>query len=485
MSRNLCDETFPASLLIEFDELDDEIPISPEFPKRHPKHPASLSRHRSALRSNGIGGAPDKTNVTDRSGSRMVISGSSNTSSGHSSLSTEGENRSASSDRDTSRDQSKTRRRTPEVQAGPGALLLLGGTSGGGEKRKIRQPRSMESLLQQQQQQQQQSTITGGDGGRLKSGGGSVSSLGPAGTGLGSMGNVSVGSVGAGSSTSQHYHRHRAKYGHVQSKVKQMIDEMKPPVSRERKTLVRHKSMPETSFDVDTKAEEDDEFDRENDVETLRAVAREMQLQITNLQQQFSLCHSDMFNELAALKCKNSALRIENDQLLEQERAREQRRQLLLREQNTAAGSCYGSQSSLHKGAPPAPICATVATQTSPSDTYDSLLEFLFVSPPVSPPHALDDALESTVGEFSPDYEQLLPRFRRRDTRHSAVHPSPVALGTDLAAAAAPGNVVDAPIATSATSPACHDCRRRKKKRKTRKQKLASLFCIRHHDESM
>uniref|UniRef100_A0A182Q0R0 Uncharacterized protein n=1 Tax=Anopheles farauti TaxID=69004 RepID=A0A182Q0R0_9DIPT len=263
-----------------------------------------------------------------------------------------------------------------------------------------------------------------------------------------------------------------------------MIDEMKPgPTGRDRKTLVRHKSMPETSFDVGAKEQVDDTLDRENNVETLRAVAREMQLHIANLEQQFSLCHANMFNELAALKCKNRTLRIENDHLLEQERAREQRRQQLLREQPTAAGSCYGSQSSLHKAALPITTTTTVATQTSPSDPYDSLFEFLFVSPPGSPPpHALDEPPESMVGEFSPDYEQLLPRFRRRDRHHSpphAVHPSPV----DRTAQA--GADCGAGVTTSPTNPACHDCRRRKKKRKSRKQKLASLFCIRHHDESL
>uniref|UniRef100_A0A182N3H8 Uncharacterized protein n=1 Tax=Anopheles dirus TaxID=7168 RepID=A0A182N3H8_9DIPT len=456
MSRNLCDETFPASLLIEFDELDDEIPISPEFPKR--QQPATgLSRHRSTLRSTGKGIASDKTDVTDRSGSRMVISGSSNTSSGHSSLSTEGENRSASSDRDTSRDQSKAHR-TPEV-AGPGAMLLLGG---GGETLNIRQPRSMESLL----------PLTSN----------SASSLGP-GTGLGSTGNVSVGSVGADTKP-QHYHRHRAKYGHVQSKVKQMINEMKPPNNRDRKTLVRHKSMPDTSFDVGSKEVEEDALGRVNDVETVRAVAREMQQRMSSLEQQLSLCQADMFNELAALKCKNSALRFENDHLLEQERAREQRRQLLLRDQPTGTGSCYGSQSSLNKataGLPPS-TTSTVGTQTSPIGTYDSQFEFLFVSPPVSPPpHVLDDAPESTLGEFSPDYEQLLPRFRRRDTRRTPTVHSP----TEHPDHALDGDPATAAATTTATSPACHDCRRRKKKRKTRKQKLASLFCIRHHDESL
>ncbi|KFB49752.1 AGAP011795-PA-like protein [Anopheles sinensis] len=97
MSRNLCDETFPASLLIEFDELDDEIPISPDLPKHHSL--GAFPRHHSTL-----SGGPTIENASgkghdDRNG--MVISGSSNTSSGHSSLSTEGENRSASSERDT------------------------------------------------------------------------------------------------------------------------------------------------------------------------------------------------------------------------------------------------------------------------------------------------------------------------------------------------------------------------------------------------
>uniref|UniRef100_A0A182SWB6 Uncharacterized protein n=1 Tax=Anopheles maculatus TaxID=74869 RepID=A0A182SWB6_9DIPT len=484
MSRNLCDETFPASLLIEFDELDDEIPISPELPKRH--QPERFLRNRTTL-SDGKEIVTDKTNIVDdRNGSRMVISGSSNTSSGHSSLSTEGENRSASSDRDTSRDLSK---RQPS-DVGPGALLLLGDERSAKlslKSRKIRQPRSMESLLQNQ----------GQSVGRLKI----ASPLG-SGTGLaagkgmggGSTGNVSVSSIGgiAQQQQQQHYHRHRSKYGHVQSKVKQMIDEMKPPTNRDRKTLVRHKSMPETSYDVNLKDEEDETLDQENDVETLRSVVREMRLHMGSLEQELSVCRTNLFNELATLKCKNSALRLENDHLLEQERAREQRRQLL-REQQTA-GSCYGSQSSLYKAS--TGITCTVATQTSPSEAgdHESHFEFLLASPPAaSHPAVLPQTSSSTiepesaVGEFSPDYEQLIPMLgrsgtstmfgsgiRNREVRRTPSFRSPTGRRSDS------GQAGD-----FALSPTCHDCRRRKKKRKSRKQKLASLFCIRHHDESL
>lgn len=175
----------------------------------------------------------------------MVISGSSNTSSGHSSLSTEGENRSSSaSDRDTSRDISKRLPSRPSDVGGPVPALLLLGEQRNTDKltlkaRKIRQPRSMESLLQSKDQ-------------RLKL---AATPLGK-GIGGGSTGNVSVVSVGT-TFQQQHYQRHRSKYGHVQSKVKQMIEEMKPPPAsgRDRKTLVRHKSMPETSYDADSKDE--------------------------------------------------------------------------------------------------------------------------------------------------------------------------------------------------------------------------------------
>ncbi|XP_053659889.1 uncharacterized protein LOC128708933 [Anopheles marshallii] len=480
MSRNLCDETFPASLLIEFDELDDEIPISPELPKRH--QPESLLRERTAL-SGGKGIATDKI-TDDRNGSRMVISGSSNTSSGHSSLSTEGENRSASSDRDTSRDISK---RQP-LAVGAGALLLLGDQRTDKstlKSRKLRQPRSMESLLQNQ-----------GQAGRIKTASplhaGTGLAMGGKGFGGGSTGNVSASSIGATAQQQQHYHRHRSKYGHVQSKVKQMIDEMKPPANRDRKTLVRHKSMPETSHDVELKDEEDETLEQENDVETLRSVVRELRLHMSSLEQQLSICRTNVFNELATLKCKNSALRIENDHLLEQERAREQRRQLL-REQQTA-GSCYGSQSSLCKAS--VGSTSTVGTQTSPSITGDHELqfEFLLASPqtfsrPALPPQTFSTTIEpESVGcEFSPDYEQLLPMLgrsansstfgaetRRRDIRRTPSIRSPT------------GRRSESGLAQDLlTSPTCHDCRRRKKKRKSRKQKLASLFCIRHHDETL
>ncbi|XP_035892499.1 uncharacterized protein LOC118503403 isoform X1 [Anopheles stephensi] len=472
MSRNLCDETFPSSLLIEFDELDDEIPISPELPKRH---------HHS----DGKGIVTDKTNIADdRNGSRMVISGSSNTSSGHSSLSTEGENRSASSDRDTSRDLSK---RQP---SDPGALLLLGDQRSAKlslKSRKIRQPRSMESLLQTQ----------GQSVGRLKLASplGSGTGLGASkGMGGGSTGNVSVSSAGSTAQQQQqqqHYNRHRSKYGHVQSKVKQMIEEMKPPTSRDRKTLVRHKSMPETSFEVDAKTEKDETLEQENDVETLRSAVREMRLHMSSLEQELTVCRTNLFNELATLQCKNNALRMENDRLLEQEQAHEQRRQQLREQQ--AAGSCYGSQSSLYKAS--VRITCTVATQTSPSATgdHESQFDFLLASPPpASHPAAHTSSstieLESAVGEFSPDYEQLIPTLdrsgtstvfgsgiRNREVRRTPSFRSPTGRRSESSQA---GDF-------ALSSPTCHDCRRRKKKRKSRKQKLASLFCIRHHDESL
>uniref|UniRef100_A0A182PQY1 Uncharacterized protein n=1 Tax=Anopheles epiroticus TaxID=199890 RepID=A0A182PQY1_9DIPT len=463
MSRNLCDETFPANLLIEFDELDDEIPISPELTKRHHHHhrqPDSFlhhhQHHRRNLSSDGKGTISDKTNVDDRNGSRMVVSGSSNTSSGHSSLSTEGENRSASSDRDSSRDLSK------RVQS------KEGGSDGGStdkltlKPRKIRQPRSMESLLQHQEQRLKLAAPLGSGTGL---------------SGAGSTGNVSVRS--AGSATQPHYQRHRSKYGHVQSKVKQMIEEMKPPpANRERKTLVRHKSMPETSYDADSKDEDEEALAQESDVETLRAVVREMRRRIGSLEQQHTLSHANLFNEMATLKCKISTLRIENDQLLEQVRAREQRWQLLRDQQS--GGSCYGSQSSLFK-AQSGHTC-TIATQTSPTLLdHDLHFEFLLTSPPNKHASSPTTDPETPVGEFSPDYEQLIPVLGQGSACESDLHrrtPSFVR---------SPAGRRSESVQTRdfATSPTCHDCRRRKKKRKSRKQKLASLFCIRQHDESL
>ena len=61
MSRDLCDETFPANLLIEFDELDDEIPISPELPKRH-QQPESFTEHHRHLTSATKRTISDKNN---------------------------------------------------------------------------------------------------------------------------------------------------------------------------------------------------------------------------------------------------------------------------------------------------------------------------------------------------------------------------------------------------------------------------------------
>uniref|UniRef100_A0A182W1T6 Uncharacterized protein n=1 Tax=Anopheles minimus TaxID=112268 RepID=A0A182W1T6_9DIPT len=484
MSNNLCDETFPTSLLIEFDELDDEIPISPELPKRH--QPESFLRARTTL-SGDKGSVTDKINV-DRSGSRMVISGSSNTSSGHSSLSTEGENRSASSDRDTSRDLGKRQ----SLDVGPGALLLLGEQRTDKstlKSRKTREPRSMESLLQHPGRKTA-SPLHSGTG----------LSMGGKGLGGGSTGNVSsVSSIGASNQQQQHYRRQRSKYGHVQSKVKQMIDEMKPPTNRDRKTLVRHKSMPETSHDVEPKDEvlEYATLEPENDVETLRTVVREMRLHMGSMEQQLTICRTNMFNELATLKCKNDALRLENDHLHEQERAREQRRQLL-REKQATAGSCYGSQSSLCKAS--VGSTCTVGTQTSPSRTGDGAdhedqFEFLLASPPTLarpalPPQTTSSTIEppeSVECEFSPDYQQLLPmlghsggssafgaNIRHRALRRTPSIRSPAGRRSEL------GQAQDC-----TTSPTCHDCRRRKKKRKSRKQKLASFFCIRHHDESL
>nr|XP_040236934.2 uncharacterized protein LOC120958301 [Anopheles coluzzii] len=471
MSRDLCDETFPANLLIEFDELDDEIPISPELPKRH-QQPESFTEHHRHLTSATKRIISDKNNVDDRNGSRMVISGSSNTSSGHSSLSTEGENRSSSaSDRDTSRDLSKRLPSRPSDVGGPVPALLLLGEQRNTDKltlkaRKIRQPRSMESLLQSKDQ-------------RLKL---AATPLGK-GIGGGSTGNVSVASVGT-TFQQQHYQRHRSKYGHVQSKVKQMIEEMKPPPAsgRDRKTLVRHKSMPETSYDADSKDEEEEAIEQENDVETLRSVVRELRLHMSSLEQQLTLCRTSVFNELAALQSKNSALRLENDHLLEQERAREQRRQLL-REQQTTAGSCYGSQSSLYKVQPPGQPTCTIATQTSPTD--DLLFEFLLASPPTSSHPAPGAALSSgdcePDGDFSPDYEQLLPSL----AGSPAAGGRPELRRRTPSVRSPPGGGRFETGQQAEECAACHDCRRRRKKRKSRKQKLASLFCIRQHDESL
>ncbi|XP_053675448.1 uncharacterized protein LOC128725705 [Anopheles nili] len=477
MSRNLCDETFPGSLLIEFDELDDEIPISPELPKRH--QPDGFGRHHSTLTVRA-GAMADKATADDRNGSRTVISGSSNTSSGHSSLSTEGENRSASSDRDLSRDLSKRQLKDVDLDGTRMEQPSL-------KTRKFRPPRSMESLLQQQ-----------GHSGHFKK------SLPPRKrAGLRTdesvdgdcTGNVSVLSNGPPNQQHQLYQRHRAKYGHVQSKVKQLIDEMKPTARRDRMTLVRHKSMPETSFDIDPRHEHDDTLEQETDMDALRAMVREMKLHVGILEQQLNLQdlhNTNAFNELAALKCKNSALRIENDFLLEQERVREQRRQLLRHPEQHPGGSCYGSQSSLHK----AIINCTTATQTSPqSGTDEPSFELLFAASPPAittgsrPLMALQASstveLDTAIGEFSPDYEQLLPVVSRDGEPSDAFEPKcQNGRCTTTEQSPAPKGSETGQAPAIATSPRCRDCCRRKKKRKSRKQKLVSLFCIRRHDDS-
>lgn len=217
-------------------------------------------------------------------------------------------------------------------------------------------------------------------------------------------------------------------------------------------------------------------------METLRSVVRELRLHMSSLEQQLTLCRTSVFNELAALQSKNSALRLENDHLLEQERAREQRRQLL-REQQTTAGSCYGSQSSLYKVQPPGQPTCTIATQTSPTD--DLLFEFLLASPPTSSHPAPGAALSSgdcePDGDFSPDYEQLLPSL----AGSPAAGGRPELRRRTPSVRSPPGGGRFETGQQAEECAACHDCRRRRKKRKSRKQKLASLFCIRQHDESL
>ncbi|XP_050093409.1 uncharacterized protein LOC126576246 [Anopheles aquasalis] len=543
MNRDLCDETFPSSLLIAFDDLSDEIPVSPEpvllqpLSKQMEQHIISTTSVATTTASITTSTTSTMTTTTttvtvgnlsdegtgNRTGSRMIVSGSSNTSSGHSSLSTDGGgNRSASSERDSSRDEHGNRSSMPPsfvrtTLERPSQLKT-------DSKAKLRQPRSLENLLQLSTNNHPKPLNK--DTGSLKLVSGSINSS-------------------SASSRSDRYLRHRNnKYAHVPSKVKQQIDQLKSlpraavPANGDRKTLVRHKSMPETvSGEL---LDENEALEQENSLPVLRTMVRELRLQLTNMQQLHDFYQAKQLEEMDGLRYKNDFLRMENDRLMELERCREQQRQLARsQQQQQSGGSCYGSRSSLHK----VHATSSVACQTSPTVSFE-LDHFSYrpiigepgSEPPESPraratssptasgttrlrrstrvsqhhrhhhpvPSFAEDLMDSPeLGEFSPDYEQLIPSLGRvgRDRSNASLSFGTVYLpdGTDrLLPAAGDGleenfdqddfaDQTGRPLdRTASNASGCRDCRRRKrKKRKTRRQKLASLFCLRRHDESI
>ncbi|ETN61713.1 hypothetical protein AND_006642 [Anopheles darlingi] len=333
MNRDLCDETFPSSLLIAFDDLSDEIPVSPEPVLLRHQHPLSKQMEQDIMSVTSVATTTTSSTTTttttitttasvvnlsdegtgNRTGSRMIVSGSSNTSSGHSSLSTEGDNRSASSERDTSREHEKRSSMPPSfvrTTERPSQLKTE-------NKAKLRQPRSLENLLQLSTNHHHQKQLKK-DTGSLKT----VSS--------------SVNSSGSSNGTDR-YHRYRNnKYAHIPSKVKQQIDELKSTpkplvaaaASGDRKTLVRHKSMPETVSGDLLQLDEDEALEQEDSLAVLRTMVRELRLQLASQQELHEFYQAKHFNEMDALKFKNNLLRMDNDRLMELERCREQQRQL-------------------------------------------------------------------------------------------------------------------------------------------------------------
>ncbi|XP_035792916.1 uncharacterized protein LOC118467037 [Anopheles albimanus] len=543
MNRDLCDETFPSSLLIAFDDLSDEIPVSPE-PVLQPllkqieeqgilRTASSVATTTTAISTETAAtttitsGTVTVGNLSDvgtgnRTGSRMIVSGSSNTSSGHSSLSTDGGgNRSASSERDSSREHGN-RSSMPLSFA---STTERSGPLKTESKAKLRQPRSLENLLQlSTNSATHQLKQLNKDTGSLK---------------LASSVSVNS-SISSSNGTMDRYHRQRNnKYAHVPSKVKQQIEQLKSmprsavPATGDRKTLVRHKSMPETVGGE--LPDEDEALEQENSLPVLRRMVRELRLQVANLQQLHEFYQAKQLKELDGLRYKNDFLRMENDRLMELERCREQQRQLARSsQQQQSGGSCYGSRSSLNKLHP----TSSVACQTSPTVSFeedhftdrptignvppDGTARVRATSSPTSsgtgtrlrrtphistrhrhrPSFTEDTAPDSPVlGEFSPDYEQLIPRLGSavRHDGNASLSFGTVYLpeGSDRIPGAEAleenfdrdfdvdltGRPLDR---TASNASGCRDCRRKKrKKRKTRRQKLASLFCLRRHDESI
>ncbi|XP_058065172.1 uncharacterized protein LOC131214827 [Anopheles bellator] len=487
MSRDLSDETFPGgSLLIGFDELSDEISVSPELPKRHQQAEYQQRPH-SKKKEPLSGKATGESDRRSDDGNGMVVSGSSNSSSGLSSLSTEGDTRSASSERDTSRDRTKAPKEEDSFDRS-----AIGGGVPLNDRSKYRQMRSLDNLLDNRQPGSGSERLKTPLTQNRKKGGDPV----PADSGR----------SGGSNWSSAQYHRHRHKYGHVQSKVKQQIDQLKP-ANQDRRTFVRHKSMPET-YDDQPQVQAVPLVEKDTSVETLRTLLRETKLQVSSLEQQLALrdlYQSNLFSEMAALKYKNSALRLENDKLVEQERFRDQQRQLL---RQTETVCCYGSQSSLHK----VHATSTVASQTSPAGLAEHDHEPASAGPTEqdrrraasspadlssaglrrnSDPSASGIAAIGTthghsdspiLGEFSPDYEELIPTIERSDVGSTSYR-------RDLRRVRPEEDHSDAgcTLDRSTSSLGCRDCRRKrnKRKRKTRRHKLASLFCIRRHDESV
>lgn len=420
--RKLNDETFPASLLLEFDELDDDIPISP---------PRIL----------------EPVNAVSVSGSRSPVTTShtSNSSSGNYSLSTENENGSGSSNSSNLflKYRPLTNKRSGQAQnlENPINKSRTGSSSSNGQKR----AKSEENLLNS---------------------------------------NILFNKVG-GPSKAQ-------KYGHVKSKVKQYIDETLSQHTRH--SLVRHKSMPEST--IEKTLEQTEEIPVEHDANALRAMLKETSNEVSNLQRHLEfneMLRRDDIAKIEALKRKIEVMRVEHS-IREKERQRERDSEKELDKKLLLANYLrYSSQTSLNR------VFASVSTQTSPEvhtifsnsfifsdESIDRMLAPNTSTSGMSPPPRAKRALTYVVdhqGEpngivnqvnvnpdsathpsGSPDYPRLCP------TAVTYNHTTPVDNS---------GSTTE--ILIQDDSELCKQCRK-SKKRKNKKTRLASLFCIKKVD---
>ncbi|XP_062563127.1 uncharacterized protein LOC134226387 isoform X2 [Armigeres subalbatus] len=398
--QKLNDETFPASLLMEFDELDDDIPISP--PRTH-----------------------EPVNVMSAPGSRSPVAASqtSNSSSGNYSLSTENDNGSGSSNS-----------RHTFVKISPAT------------SKPQKRAKSEENLL-------------GSNVWYAKNGGVPRSQ----------------------------------KYGHVKSKVKQYIEETLSQHTRH--SLVRHKSMPESS--IESVLEQKEEHSPDHDASTIRGLLEEKSTEVSYLQRhlEFSeMLRRDGIAKIEVLKQKIEAMRMEHS-MREKERQRERDiekdldRKLIL-----ANYMRYSSQNSLHKA------FTSVSTQTSPEALAVLNNSFIFsdesidrmhvsklasitgASPPPRAKRALTYVADSQPERFEfLNDENFIP--------DSATHPCSSPDYPELCPTAViyhhtlednAGDTTELLIPDN--SGTCNECGRKNKNRKSKKARLASFFCIKKVD---
>ncbi|XP_055587449.1 uncharacterized protein LOC129739920 [Uranotaenia lowii] len=455
--QKLNDETFPASLLLEFDELDDEfLLVSPPGMMMVLETDPMISENRSPV---------------------MTMS---NSSSGNYSLSTENENGSGSS---SSSNVGQKIQRT--------SLSTTNKRINAARDSK----RSMKSVR--------------GEGGATNG-----QNLAKAGITV-STGGVPVNSaykkraksmenLSHGSTTAIQQNSHaikRAKYGHVKSKVKQFIDETVSQ-RRDRQTLVRHKSMPEQGTghpDVEAS-----NLERHLSVDELQTMLQEKSAENESLNRhlQFSeLQRQNTVEKFETLKRKLEAMRLEHSKR-EWNWDRENQQLTRLLETERERQLALTSYLRYNNGAGPVPLnrrLANTGTQTSPalesfilnSDTFgideDESFggDLLAEDPPPRVKRTLQFMLEEDGGvleiEEQPDQEMedvspdstRSPNCSQRTeigAEASTMEPMSVLVGANLS----PG------AASQMSQPdVCRECGTRKKKRKQKKiAKFASLFCI-------